>query len=139
MDDPRHTAAVVAALDDLAEVTGRLRHLLAPTSIDTATDPQPSTLADTGYLGLCFDDGASTVTRADVTVTLDPCHWRVLRALAWGKGDRVSLSAVFEDAEPGTLRVYVTRLRARIKKLGICIPPAERGIGYQLVERGTPS
>jgi two-component system response regulator MprA len=116
---------------DIEEVHARLQALLRRSDHKAGTHGDP---------GLALDPGQLTVSSGGDSQTLTPTEFRLLGALAGGRGRVVSRQDLVRTAWPhgaivqdNTLDVYVARLRRKLERLPDS--PAIRtlhGVGYRL-------
>ena len=141
---PRVRAAELSIIEQhlrtLEDYIGRLESDLAAlgTGIAPADEPWPPDRLEAGELAI--EHGARKAYVNDVEVPLSPTEYRCLHALVRSGGrvvvhqDLVRQATDSTFCEPGHLKVYVARLRAKLRAAGASdgLVESVRGIGYRL-------
>ena len=115
---------------DIEELLARLQALLRRSGADSSVNEA----------GLVLDPAERTVRSGEVVVALTPTEFRLLAALASGRGKPIARLALVRAAWPhgaivhdNTLDVYIARLRRKLRALPD--PPelaTVHGMGYRL-------
>lgn len=130
----------------LEENVARLESGLAALGTGVAPAGEPRLLDRLEAGELVIEHDARQAFINDVEVPLSPTEYRCLHALVRSGGRVVSHQDLLQRAtgsalsEPGHLKVYVARLRAKLRAAGASdgLVESVRGIGYRLATRRDP-
>jgi len=145
---PRTLATALSIIEQhlqaLEADVARLGSGLADLSAETLSGDEPwsSGFLEVGELAIEHD--ARKVYVNDVEVPLSPTEYRCLHALVRNAGRVVAHRHLLrqttgsEASAPSHLKVYVARLRAKLRAAGAAegLVESVRGIGYRLATRG---
>ena len=149
-EPPRALAADLSIIEQhlraLGEDIARLESGLAALGAGIVPDEEPRSGRHLEAGELVIEHDARKVYVRDVEVPLSPTEYRGLHALVRNAGRVVTHRDLLRQAtgsglsEPSHLKVYVARLRAKLRDAGASDGLVEnvRGIGYRLSTRPAP-